>query len=139
MGATRAKLTAKQRNFARAVVAEGNQSEAYRQTYDASGSNVRTMRIKSIVAATAITLATGIGFASANELSVADTAVNTGTPFAMLDGIATEQLSVQELGATRGAVVAPSMYPSYFMRLVGSRLDAIAPNSLTVKDGHDRH
>jgi hypothetical protein len=61
------------------------------------------MRIKSIVAVATIALATGIGSASADELSVADTAVNTGTPFAMLDGIATEQLSVQELAATRGA------------------------------------
>ena len=63
------------------------------------------MQIKSIVATTAIALIAGIGFASANELSVADTAVNTGTPFAMLDGIATEQMSVQELAATRGAAL----------------------------------
>ena len=33
---------------------------------------------------------------------MADTTGDTGTPFALLDGIATEQLSVQEMAATRG-------------------------------------
>ncbi len=61
------------------------------------------MHIKSIVAAAAIALIAGVGSVSADELSVADTASDTGTPFAMLDGIATEQMSVQELAATRGA------------------------------------
>ena len=44
MGKTRDKLTAKQRNFARAVVAEGNQAEAYRQAYKAQGSTNETVR-----------------------------------------------------------------------------------------------
>ncbi len=61
------------------------------------------MQIKSIIAAAAIALIAGVGSVSADELSVADTAVNTGAPFAMLDGIATEQMSVQEMAATRGA------------------------------------
>ena len=61
------------------------------------------MQIKSIVAGAAIALIAGVGSVSADELSVADTAVNTIAPFAMLDGIATEQMSVQELAATRGA------------------------------------
>ena len=63
------------------------------------------MQIKSIVAAAAIALIAGVGSVSADELSVDRTAVNTGTPFAMLDGIVTEQMSVQELAATRGAVI----------------------------------
>jgi hypothetical protein len=65
------------------------------------------MRIQSIVATTAIALIAGIGIASADEITVADTAGNTGAPFAMLNGIATEQLSVQEMEATRGAALVP--------------------------------
>ncbi len=61
------------------------------------------MQIKSIVAGAIFGLIAGVGSVSADELSVADTTGDTGTPFAMLDGIATEQLSVQELAATRGA------------------------------------
>ena len=61
------------------------------------------MQIKSIVAAAAIALIAGVGSVSADETTVADTAGDTGTPFALLDGIATEQMSVQELVATRGA------------------------------------
>ncbi len=61
------------------------------------------MHIKSIVAAAAIALIAGVGSVSADELYVADTAVNPGTSFAMLDGIATEQMSVQEMDATRAA------------------------------------
>ena len=56
-----------------------------------------------------VALATGIGFASANELSVADTAVNPGTPFAMLDGIDTSEMSVQEMEATRGAATTAEL------------------------------
>ncbi len=77
------------------------------------------MHINSIVAAAAIALIAGVGSVSADELSVADTAVNTGAPFAMLDGIATEQMSVQDLASIRGAVVTPSMYPSLFIKLEG--------------------
>ncbi len=77
------------------------------------------MHIKSIVAATAIALIASVGSVSADEITVADTAVNTGAPFAMLDGIATEQMSVQDLASIRGAVVAPSMYPSLFIKLEG--------------------
>ncbi len=52
------------------------------------------------VAAAAIALIASVGSASAGEITVADTA---GAPFALLDGIATEQMSIQELAATRGA------------------------------------
>ena len=61
------------------------------------------MQTKSFVAAAAIALIAGVGSVSAEELTVADTAGDKGTPFAMLDGIAPEQMSVQELAATRGA------------------------------------
>ena len=61
------------------------------------------MQIKSIVAAAAIALIAGVGSVSADELSVADTAGDTGTLFALLDGIATEQMTDHELAATRGA------------------------------------
>ncbi len=61
------------------------------------------MQIKSIVAAAAIALIAGVGSVSADEITVADTAVNRGTPFAIIDGIATEQMSIQEMAATRGA------------------------------------
>ncbi len=77
------------------------------------------MQTKSIVAAAAIALIAGVGSVSAEELSVAATAGDTGTPFAMLDGIAPEQMSVQDLASIRGAVVAPSMYPSFFIKLEG--------------------
>ena len=62
------------------------------------------MQIKSIAAGAAIAWIAGVGSVSADELSVADTTGDTGTPFAMLNGIATEQLSVQEMEATRGAM-----------------------------------
>ncbi len=63
------------------------------------------MQIKSIVAGTAIALVAGAGSVSANEPSVADTAGDTGTPYAMLNGFATSQMSVQEMAATRGGAV----------------------------------
>ncbi len=63
------------------------------------------MIIKSIVAAAAIALIAGVGSVSADELSVAEITGDTGTPFAMLNGIATEQMSVQEMATTRGAGV----------------------------------
>ena len=63
------------------------------------------MQIKSIVAGAAIALIAGVGSVSADAFHVADTAGDTGTPFAMLDGIATLQMSVQEMAATRGAAV----------------------------------
>ena len=63
--------------------------------------------MKTKIAATLVALAcvASIGFASANELSVADTTGDTGTPFAMLEGIETSEMSVQEMAATRGAAV----------------------------------
>ncbi len=61
------------------------------------------MQIKSIAAGAAISLIAGVGSVSADELSVADTTDDTGTPFAMLKGIATEQMSDQELVAMRDA------------------------------------
>ena len=64
------------------------------------------------IAAAAIDLIAGVGSVSADELSVADTAGDPSTPFALLDGIATEQMSVQELAATRGAFGT-----IYFIRL----------------------
>ncbi len=67
------------------------------------------MHIKSIIAGAAIALIAGVGSVSADENDVAGTAVNTGAPFALLDGIATEQMSDQELAETHGAyyVVLP--------------------------------
>ncbi len=62
------------------------------------------MHIKSIVAAMAITLIASVGSVSADEITVADTAVKTGTQFALLDGIATVELTDQELAATRGGI-----------------------------------
>ena len=61
------------------------------------------MQIKSIAAGAAIALIAGVGSVSADELSVADTADDTGSPFAMLEGIATVQMSDQELAAMRDA------------------------------------
>ena len=67
------------------------------------------MRIKSIVATTAIALVAGIGSVSADEVDVAATEGNTGTPFAMLDGIDTSEMSVQEMEATRGAATTAEL------------------------------
>ncbi len=61
------------------------------------------MHIKSIVAGATIALIAGVGSVSADELHVTDTTVTTGAPFALLNGIPTEQMTFQELGATRGA------------------------------------
>ncbi len=63
------------------------------------------MHIKSIVAAAAITLIAGVGSVSADELSGDGTKEAPRTSFAMLDGIATEQMSVQELASVRGNAV----------------------------------
>ena len=61
------------------------------------------MNTKFAAALVALTLATGISFpAAADEATASD----TGTQFAMLIGIATLQMSEQELAATRGAAVA---------------------------------
>ncbi len=70
------------------------------------------MHIKSIVAAATIALIAGVGSVSADENDVDGTAVNTGAPFALLDGIATEQMTVQELDATRGAGGDPTTVPT---------------------------
>ncbi len=70
------------------------------------------MHIKSIVAAMAITLIASVGSVSADEITVADTAVKTGTQFALLDGIATVELTDQELAATRGGIEFGSVFPS---------------------------
>ena len=61
------------------------------------------MQIKSIVVGAVCGLIAGVGSVSADELPVADTAGATGAPFAWLDGIATEQMSVLEMAAVRGA------------------------------------
>ncbi len=45
------------------------------------------MHINSIVAAATIALIAGVGSVSADENDVAGTAVNTGAPFALLDGL----------------------------------------------------
>ncbi len=57
------------------------------------------------IAAAAIALIAGVGSISAEELSVANVAGDTGAPFAMLNGIETSQMSVQEMAATRGTAV----------------------------------
>ncbi len=71
------------------------------------------MHIKSIVAGAAIALIAGVGSVSADENDVAGTAVNTGAPFALLDGIATERMSDQELASTQGAYAGdPTTIPT---------------------------
>ena len=61
------------------------------------------MQIKLIVAGAAIALIAGVGSVSADENDVAGTAVTRGGTFALLDGIATDTMSIHELAATRGA------------------------------------
>ncbi len=74
------------------------------------------MQIGSNVLGATIALIAGVGSVSADEITVADTTGDTGTPFAMLDGIATEQMSVQELAATRGASSGDSVFNVLFLR-----------------------
>jgi len=59
------------------------------------------MQTKLIVVGTVIALITGVGSVSADEITVDRNAVNTGTPFAMLNVIATP-MSDAELEAVRG-------------------------------------
>ena len=61
------------------------------------------MQIKSIVVGAVFGLIAGVGSVSAEELSLADTAGDPGTPFAMLNGITTEQMLVQAMANVRGA------------------------------------
>ncbi len=92
------------------------------------------MHIKSIVAAAAIALIAGVGSVSADELSVDVTANDTSTTFAMLDGIATEQLSDQELAETRGAyyvVLSPATFSLKDDYNGSSVLDPLWPTSLS--------
>ncbi len=74
------------------------------------------MQIKSIVAGAAIALFSVVGSVSADELSVADGAGDPDKTFAMLKGIATSQMSVQELAATRGASSGDSVFNVLFLR-----------------------
>ena len=62
------------------------------------------MRTKSILTAAAIALVAGIGSVSADELYVADTAGDPGSPFSILNGIATERISDSEADNIRGAI-----------------------------------
>ena len=80
------------------------------------------MKIKSIVAAAAITLIAGVGSVSADENDVADTANETGTPFAMLDGIAALQMSVQDMAATHGAAYAVIRWDFVHLK-ISTRID----------------
>ncbi len=61
------------------------------------------MQIGSIVVGAVIALIAGVGSISTDEITVADTTDDTGSPFAMLKGIATVQMSIQELAAMRDA------------------------------------
>ncbi len=61
------------------------------------------MQIGSIVVGAVIALIARVGSVSADELSVADTTDDTVSPFAMLKGVATVQMSDQELAAMRDA------------------------------------
>ena len=63
------------------------------------------MYIKSILAGAAIALVAGVGSVSGNELYVADTAVDPGTPYTVLYGIPTELMSPLEMEGTRGSFV----------------------------------
>ncbi len=64
------------------------------------------MQIKSIAAGAAISLITGVGSVSADELSVADTTADPDIPIALLGGIETFQVSARALSASRGTGVA---------------------------------
>ncbi len=89
------------------------------------------MHIKSIVAATTIALIAGVGSVSADENDVAGTAGDTGTLFAMLDGIAPEQLSIQELAATRGAGGEVEV-PEWFLDVATDLSSASAPRKFQI-------
>ncbi len=60
------------------------------------------MQIKSIVAGAVIALIAGVGSVSADEITVAEITGDTETPFALLAGIPTSKMLVQEMAATRG-------------------------------------
>ena len=85
------------------------------------------MHIKSIVAAAAIALVTGVGSVSADELYVADTAGDPGTPFAILNGIATSQMSDQDMAAIRGA--AELRPAEFYLFLKDTSSSGIVPDS----------
>ena len=61
------------------------------------------MNIKLLVSVAAIALVSGLVSASADELYAADTTVDPGTPYAALNGIATDRMSAQEMASTRGS------------------------------------
>ena len=71
------------------------------------------MRIKSIVAGATIALIAGVGSVSAHEPYVPDT---LGTPFAMLNGIETLEMSVQEMAAVRGIYLNSDLSSDYLLR-----------------------
>ena len=61
------------------------------------------MRIGSIVVGAVIALIARVGSVPADEITVTDTTDDTGSPFALLQGVATVQMSDQELVAMRDA------------------------------------
>jgi hypothetical protein len=63
------------------------------------------MRFLSIVAGATIALIAGLGSVSADELTLAASANDTGAPFALLNGIETLEMSDLELADTRGAAL----------------------------------
>ncbi len=88
------------------------------------------MYIKSIVAAATIALIAGVGSVSADEITVADTAINMGTPFVLLHRIATEQMSPQELATTRGA----GSFDNGSLMALGTRTVTTVLNVTTASD-----
>ncbi len=71
------------------------------------------MQIKSIVAGAAIALIAGVGSVSAADDQITAISGDTGAPFAMLDGIATEQMSEQEMASILGAYAGdPTTIPT---------------------------
>ena len=106
--------------------------------------------MKTMICATLVALAAtaSIGLPAAADEA---TASNTGTPFAVLNGIATLRMSEQELAATRGAAVAvrpredegrsvPGAAPHQARQKAGGRVlaqDQITGRVLTESTRHD--
>ena len=73
------------------------------------------MQIKSIVAAAAIALITGVGSVSAEERNLADPFGDVDGSFKFLNGIAASQMTAEEMGSTVGTAVASDPFGDFLV------------------------
>ena len=91
------------------------------------------------IAAAVIALIAGVGSVSGNELYAADAAGDPGAFFAVLKGIAPEQISVKEMAAIRGAghsSVGSDIRVLVLTTSAGDTVAALDKNNFLIEQSH---